>query len=292
MKRCLVLGCSLIAVMMMTAPAYPVCGDINGDTQIDINDLVYFINYLWRGGPPPAVYADADVDDHLVVTTVDFMVLENSAYLGGTLHCPPTQGKLTGPVSPNNILAANTYSYPAGATSLTLQLIFTGTTPFVCLDLPLTIDVGGQAPTIGTITFDPVITAWANLGATYGTAGPGRVLLSLGNFTYAPVGPLTNQVIATVDISLSSPPTSNQPINLNWDTNCPPVHSTYGSSHYPLLVVSYPKSFQRAVECYEPTLKRNSNPVPGLTTWGMLILAALMATTGVWLVLRRKRAIA
>jgi len=33
-----------------TAPA--IC-DINGDNECNIGDLTYYVNYIFRGGPPP-----------------------------------------------------------------------------------------------------------------------------------------------------------------------------------------------------------------------------------------------
>jgi len=40
------------------------CGDIDGDgsPEITIADLVYLVDYMFNGGPPPAVEAAADVD--------------------------------------------------------------------------------------------------------------------------------------------------------------------------------------------------------------------------------------
>lgn len=36
-----------------SAPDPPAAGDANNDTQIDLEDVVYVINYLFKGGPPP-----------------------------------------------------------------------------------------------------------------------------------------------------------------------------------------------------------------------------------------------
>ncbi len=30
-----------------------VCGDVNGDVEVNLSDIVYFINYLFQGGDPP-----------------------------------------------------------------------------------------------------------------------------------------------------------------------------------------------------------------------------------------------
>ena len=31
----------------------PSCGDIQCDGEIDVQDVIYLINYLFKGGPPP-----------------------------------------------------------------------------------------------------------------------------------------------------------------------------------------------------------------------------------------------
>lgn len=37
-----------------TAPYPLIAGDVNNDGLINLGDLVYLISYLFRGGPPPA----------------------------------------------------------------------------------------------------------------------------------------------------------------------------------------------------------------------------------------------
>ncbi|MGB2980368.1 MAG: dockerin type I repeat-containing protein, partial [Candidatus Zixiibacteriota bacterium] len=36
-----------------SAPVPPAAGDANGDCTIDVGDVVYLVNYLFKGGPPP-----------------------------------------------------------------------------------------------------------------------------------------------------------------------------------------------------------------------------------------------
>jgi len=292
MKLAIIMG----AILLASAPNLAVaqCGNFNGDPYVDVQDVVAFVEYLWNGGPPPAVYSDMDLDDHLVVTQSDLMRLLRHLYVTPGLSCPPTQPKIAGPVSPSHVLSweettSGTNMFPAGATSGTIEFLVTTGTPFVYLDLPMVIDVGGQTPTIGTITINPTMNSWSNLGQSYGTSGSGKVVLSYGDYTGGAIGPLTNQPIATVDISFASAP-GNLPINVNWDWTCPPVDILSGeSSHYPLLIVSFAKNSQ--LEAYQPTLAYQHG-VPSMTGWGAILLSALLTITGLWFIIRRRRAVA
>jgi hypothetical protein len=59
-------------------------GDANGDHMIDITDVIYMINYLFRHGPSPVhfVCGDANCDDDLGI--LDVVLLINYLYKKGT----------------------------------------------------------------------------------------------------------------------------------------------------------------------------------------------------------------
>ena len=65
-----------------TAPEY-IRGDANGDGVIDVGDVVYLINYLYKNGPPPVPIeaGDANCDD--VVDVGDVVYLINYLFKGG-----------------------------------------------------------------------------------------------------------------------------------------------------------------------------------------------------------------
>ena len=62
-----------------------VCGDANSDGKVDLVDIVYLINYVFYGGPPPG--GSADVDGDGVVDISDIIWLINYMFYGGP---PPT----------------------------------------------------------------------------------------------------------------------------------------------------------------------------------------------------------
>jgi outer membrane protein assembly factor BamB len=62
-------------------PPPVVCGDINGDRQVEITDIVYFINYLLKSGDPPlcppepyASCADANGDGEISVADIVYLI--------------------------------------------------------------------------------------------------------------------------------------------------------------------------------------------------------------------------
>ncbi len=59
-------------------------GDANGDGLMTIGDVLYMLNYLFRGGPPPVsfVAGDANCDDDLGI--IDPLYLLNYLYRGGS----------------------------------------------------------------------------------------------------------------------------------------------------------------------------------------------------------------
>ena len=58
-------------------------GDVNGDNKITVSDVVYFINYLFKGGNPPSPVqaGDANCDGNSTVSDVIFLI--NYLFKGG-----------------------------------------------------------------------------------------------------------------------------------------------------------------------------------------------------------------
>jgi len=65
-------------------------GDANGDGFVNGSDVVYLINYLFIGGPPPAPLPAGDANDDGFVNISDVVYLINYLFQGG----PPPPGKI------------------------------------------------------------------------------------------------------------------------------------------------------------------------------------------------------
>ncbi|NOY88475.1 MAG: hypothetical protein GXO93_03670 [FCB group bacterium] len=67
-------------------------GNVNGDSQnkININDIIYLINFAFLESPPPKCFEEADVNADGEINISDIIYLANYAFLGGPLpvSCP------------------------------------------------------------------------------------------------------------------------------------------------------------------------------------------------------------
>jgi hypothetical protein len=63
------------------------CGDATGDGVVDASDLVYLLNYLFVGGPPPHPLAAGDVTCDGIVDSSDLVYLLNYLFAHGPLPC-------------------------------------------------------------------------------------------------------------------------------------------------------------------------------------------------------------
>ncbi|MCK4404011.1 MAG: agmatine deiminase family protein [candidate division Zixibacteria bacterium] len=64
-----------------------ICGDANRDQQIDIGDVVYLINYLYRGGSEPLPTEAGDCNRDEIVDLGDVVYLINYLYRDGPPPC-------------------------------------------------------------------------------------------------------------------------------------------------------------------------------------------------------------
>jgi len=59
------------------------CGDANASGNVDVGDVVYLINYLFKGGPPPKPFQAGDANCSGTVDIGDVVYLINYLYHGG-----------------------------------------------------------------------------------------------------------------------------------------------------------------------------------------------------------------
>jgi len=68
-------------------------GDANNDALIDMGDIVYLINYVFRGGPAPCPLGDegssGDATENGIVDLGDIVYLINFVFKGGPPPSPP-----------------------------------------------------------------------------------------------------------------------------------------------------------------------------------------------------------
>lgn len=84
----------LIAILLITPftqASAQLCGDVNNSSTINIADLVYYANYLFRGGAAPAIRLDsASIDSIPGINHHDPVRMSEFLFLSGTLpYCPP-----------------------------------------------------------------------------------------------------------------------------------------------------------------------------------------------------------
>ncbi|MGB2981138.1 MAG: dockerin type I repeat-containing protein, partial [Candidatus Zixiibacteriota bacterium] len=60
-----------------------ICGDANGDGVINVADVVYLVNFLYRNGDPPDPIAAGDANCDGIVNVADVVFLVNYLYRGG-----------------------------------------------------------------------------------------------------------------------------------------------------------------------------------------------------------------
>jgi hypothetical protein len=62
-------------------------GDVTGDELINVSDVVFLVNYLYKQGPAPSplLLGDLNCDDEIDVGDVIYLV--NYLYQGGTEPC-------------------------------------------------------------------------------------------------------------------------------------------------------------------------------------------------------------
>jgi hypothetical protein len=66
-----------------------ICGDANGDRQVNVGDAVYLINFVFRSGPPPVPLCSGDANGDKQANVGDAVYLINHVFKSGP---PPLEG--------------------------------------------------------------------------------------------------------------------------------------------------------------------------------------------------------
>ncbi|MCX6828617.1 MAG: hypothetical protein NT002_04975 [candidate division Zixibacteria bacterium] len=95
MRRTLMVLSGIIILIATAASFAGDCGDVNGSETVNIQDITYLINFLYKGGPAPFC-ALGDVNNSGIVNIQDITYLINFLYKDGAdLDCGPTTGTIT-----------------------------------------------------------------------------------------------------------------------------------------------------------------------------------------------------
>jgi len=96
MKQALML-ISVILVFVIPVTSFAGdCGDVDNSGAVNILDVTFLINYLYKGGPAPDPLDMADVNNDDIVNILDITYLISYLYLGGPEpDCGPQTGTVT-----------------------------------------------------------------------------------------------------------------------------------------------------------------------------------------------------
>ncbi len=66
-----------------------ICGDVNNDGTVNVLDIIFLIDYKFKGGPAPAILASADVNSDGSINVLDIIFLIDFKFKGGPPpNCP------------------------------------------------------------------------------------------------------------------------------------------------------------------------------------------------------------
>ncbi|MCK4656335.1 MAG: hypothetical protein KAT85_04865, partial [candidate division Zixibacteria bacterium] len=75
-----------VSLTITVEPQY-VCGDADGSGEVDIDDIVFLISYIFSGGPPPDPMEAGDADCSGDVDIDDVTYLVAFVFSGGPEPC-------------------------------------------------------------------------------------------------------------------------------------------------------------------------------------------------------------
>ena len=232
MKRSYLLLLTLLLVGLVVATAvtkvFAICGDVDGDAGILIQDVDYIAKYL-TGGPVPDFAADAD--------DYDLITIRDAAYLvryifdsGADPVCPPSHGKYI-PVFSGDFNLTYSTVFPANETQYSFNVKFLFTKRVSAFDFPLLVRVDGETPADLIVT--PLGSHYLQVQANQPGAPNGSFVVvgwstTLANNFYA------MDSIVTVQITMPTSSPNPRTITLQW-VDLPPTQLGV-PANYPMIV--------------------------------------------------------
>jgi hypothetical protein len=127
MKR---VACFTAVVALLLAAAAPafgqVCGDVNGDEQVNISDMIYLFEYMMGRAPAPVYPSMADCDDHYGITIADVYRLHSYYFSmppGDPPDCSPALSYGYAPAPNDTVFIPRVYGIPESADSVFVPIM-------------------------------------------------------------------------------------------------------------------------------------------------------------------------
>jgi len=93
-------------------------GDLDGDGDIDVQDVIYLVNFLFKNGPEPNPPPAGDINCDCVTTVSDIIYLINYLFRGGTppkIRCNPGDIDYDGYVNIPDVIYFINYLFKSGS---------------------------------------------------------------------------------------------------------------------------------------------------------------------------------
>jgi len=99
-------------------------GDVNGDGNVNTNDVIFLVNFLFKDGPPPKPPAAGDINADCFTTVADIIYLINYLFRGGPapkVWCNPGDINHDGYVDLPDVIYFINYLFKSGPAPLSMK---------------------------------------------------------------------------------------------------------------------------------------------------------------------------
>lgn len=180
-----------ITVKPFIIPPSGLEGDLNGDGKVDLADIIYYSNFMFKNGPPPNPVAAGDINGDCYTTLVDLIYLSNYVFKGGPaplIRCLPGDYNYDGYVNIPDIIFAINYVLKSGEPPRSLK---SGDVNADCklniVDIVYLVDYifrGGPIPMVGCVT---VLASGSSTSSEIAQIGWGSIKSFKGRFLEIPL---------------------------------------------------------------------------------------------------------
>lgn len=180
-----------ITVKPFIIPPSGLEGDLNGDGQVNLADIIYYSNFMFKNGPPPNPVAAGDIDGDCYTTLTDLIYLINYVFKDGPppqIRCLPGDYNYDGYVNIPDIIFAINYVLKSGEPPRSLK---SGDVNADCklniVDIVYLVDYifrGGPIPKVGCVA---VLASGRSNSPEIAQVGWGSVNSFKGRFLEIPI---------------------------------------------------------------------------------------------------------